>query len=151
MRNISIALTRVALAAILAGLGACADNSSNPSGPPDPTLKSPPPADISVAVASIRLSCERRSNRSRISVDGFGLVPSAGNFRARVTASGGTVPPAAKRAVAGQDEFDFDSNPNDIRAGATRIAANFITARPRAHPVPRALQPGGAAVDARGA
>jgi hypothetical protein len=116
MRNISLALTRVALAAILAGLGACADNSSNPSGPTDPTLKSPPPADISVAVASIRLSCERRANRSRISVDGFGLVPAAGNFRARVTASGGTVTSAAKRAVAGQDEFDFDSNPNDIRA-----------------------------------
>ena len=53
MRNISLALTRVALVAIVAGLGACADNSSNPSGPTDPTLKSPPPADISVAAASI--------------------------------------------------------------------------------------------------
>jgi len=151
MRNISLALTRVALAAILAGLGACADNSSNPSGPTDPTLKSPPPADISVAVASIRLSCERRTNRSRISVDGFGLVPRAGNFRARVTASGGTVTSAAKRAVAGQDEFDFDSNPNDIRAGATRIAATFITARTGPDVVARILNASGQVVATQGA
>src|SRR5215510_16587325 len=106
MRNLSLALTRVALAAIVAGLGTCADNSSTPSGPTDPTLKSPPPADISVAAASIRLRCERRPNRSRISVDGSGLVPRGGNFRARVTASGGTVTSAAQRAVAGEDEFD---------------------------------------------
>ena len=126
MRNISLALTRVALAAIVATLGACADSSSNPSGPTDPTLKSPPPADISVAAASIRLRCERRPNRSRISVDGSGLVPAAGNFRARVTASGGTVTSLAKRAVAGQDQFDFDSNQGDVAEGATPIGAQFI-------------------------
>jgi hypothetical protein len=34
-----------------------------------------------------------------------------------------------KRAVGGQDEFDFDSNPNDIRPGATAISARFIRAR----------------------
>ena len=145
MRTISIALTRVALAVIVAGLGACADNSSSPSGPTDPTLKSPP-ADISVAVASIRLRCDRRPNRSRISVDGSGLVPRAGNFRARVTASGGTVTSAAQRAVAGQDEFDFDSNPNDIRAGATRVPANFITARTGPDVVARILNASGQVV-----
>ena len=39
MRKISLALSRVALAAIVAGLAACADNSSTPSGPTDPSLK----------------------------------------------------------------------------------------------------------------
>ena len=151
MRNISLALTRVALAVIVAGLGACADNSSNPSGPTDPTLKSPPPADISVAAASIRLRCERRANRSKISVDGSGLVPRAGNFRARVTASGGTVTSAAQRAVGGDAEFDFDSNPNDIRAGATRIATNFITARTGPDVVARILNASGQVVATQGA
>jgi hypothetical protein len=28
-----------------------------------------------------------------------------------------------------EDEFDFDSNPKDIAAGATRIAATFIRAQ----------------------
>ena len=146
MRTISIALTRVALVAIVAGLGACADNSSTPSGPTDPTLKTPPPADISVAAASIRLRCDRRPNRSRISVDGSGLVPPAGNFRARVTASGGTVTSVARRAVGGQDQFDFDSNPADIRAGATRIAATFITARTGPDVVARILNASGVVV-----
>ncbi|HEU5153109.1 MAG TPA: hypothetical protein VFU03_00095 [Gemmatimonadales bacterium] len=144
MRNISLALTLLALAAIVAALGACADNSSTPSGPTDPTLKSP--ADVSVAVASIRLRCERRPNRSKISVDGSGLVPRAGSFRARVTASGGTVTSAAQRAVGGEDEFDFDSNQNDIRAGATRIAANFITARTGPDVVARILNASGQVV-----
>ncbi|HSE66283.1 MAG TPA: hypothetical protein VLB12_04810 [Gemmatimonadales bacterium] len=145
MRNLSLALTRAALLAIVAGLGACADNSST-SGPTDPTLKSPPPADVSVAVASSRLRCERRPNRSRISVDGFGLVPRAGSFRARVTASGGTVTSAAKRAVEGEAEFDFDSNPNNIAAGATRIPANFITARTGPDVVARILNASGVVV-----
>ncbi|HSR92995.1 MAG TPA: hypothetical protein VLK88_16945 [Gemmatimonadales bacterium] len=151
MRNISLSLTRVALAMIVAGLGACADNSSTPTAPTDPSLKSSPPADISVAVASIRLRCERRANRSKISVDGSGLVPRAGNFRARVTASGGTVTSTVHRAVAGDVEIDFDSNPNDIRAGATRIAANFITARTGPDVVARILNAGGQVVATQGA
>ena len=58
---------------------------------------------------------------------------------------------APKRAVAGQDEFDFDSNLNDIRAGATRIAANFITARTGPDVVARILNASGQVVATQGA
>jgi len=63
-----------------------------------------------------------------------------------VTSSGGTLTSAAHRAVGGEDEFDFDSNPNDIRAGATRIAANFITARSGPDVVARILNASGVVV-----
>jgi hypothetical protein len=101
--------------------------------------------------ASIRVRCERRSNRSRISVDASGLVPSSGRFRARVTAAGGTITSALKRAVGGQDEFDFDSNPNDIRAGATAISATFIRARTGPDVVARMLNEAGQVVATKGA
>jgi len=84
---------------------------------------------VSALSGSLRLRCERRPGRSKISVDGNNLVPRNGRFRARVKASGGTVTSAAKRAVGDEAEFDFDSNANDIAQGATRIPSNFITHR----------------------
>ena len=131
MQRIHLTLCGLALSAA-AALTACSDGLSAPSSPaalesqPKALATTPPAA---AAAASIRLSCERRPNRSRISVDASGLVPANGRFRARVTAAGGTVTSPLKRAVGGQDEFDFDSNQNDILAGATRIASTFIRAR----------------------
>lgn len=101
------------------------------------------------AIASIRLRCERRSNRSRISVDASGLAPATGRFRARVTAAGGTVTSPLQRAVGGQDQFDFDSNPNDVAAGATRISATFIRARTGPDVVARVLNAAGVVVATR--
>ena len=83
----------------------------------------------STVAGTLRLRCERRSGRSKISVDGNNLSPRNGTFRARVAASGGTVTSASKRAVGDEAEFDFDSNRNDIAAGATRISATFISRR----------------------
>jgi hypothetical protein len=85
--------------------------------------------NISTLAATLRVRCERRSTRSKISVDGNDLLPRNGRFRARVPAAGGTVTSGAKRAVGDEVEFDFDSNRNDIAAGATAIPANFIRAR----------------------
>ena len=101
--------------------------------------------------ATIRLRCERRSNRSRISVDASGLAPGTGRFRARVTAAGGTATSPLRRAVGGQDEFDFDSNRNDIRAGATAVAPTFIRARSGPDVVARVLNAAGQVVATRGA
>jgi hypothetical protein len=80
--------------------------------------------------ASIRVRCETRSNpvRSKVSVDGRNVAPNA-IYTARV-ASGTNLATALPRAATGDEvEFDFDSNPADIRAGATRIAATFIRNR----------------------
>ncbi len=78
--------------------------------------------------ATIDVKCEVRSGRSKISVDGKGYA--AGYYRARVASGAGVVwAKAFKRPVAGELEFDFDSNPADIRAGATAISAAFIKNR----------------------
>ena len=52
----------------------------------------------------------------------------------------------SQRAVAGEAEFDFDSNQNDILAGATRIPATFIRARSGPDVVARILNAAGQVV-----
>jgi hypothetical protein len=79
--------------------------------------------------ASIRLRCENGAGRSKISVDGNNLTPRNGLFRARVSASGGTITSPEQRAVGDEAEFDFDSNPNDVAQGATPIPATFAAAQ----------------------
>ena len=153
MQLYHLTLPGLALTAVAAVLTACADTPSSPSSDPAVGSETQPPTTASPAVASaiatIRLRCERRSNRSRISVDASGLTPAAGRFRARVTAAGGTVTSPLKRAVAGQDEFDFDSNQADINAGATRIPATFIRARTGPDVVARVLNAAGVVVATR--
>jgi len=153
MQRIHLTLCGLALSAA-AALAACSDSPSAPSSPA--AIESQPQAlattsPAAAVAASIRLSCERRSNRSRISVDASGLVPANGRFRARVTAAGGTVTSPLKRAVGGQDEFDFDSNQNDILAGATRIAPTFIRARTGPDVVAKVLNASGQVVATKGA
>jgi hypothetical protein len=70
-----------------------------------------------------------RPNRSKISVDGRNLAPRNGTFSARVEASGGTAVSGTATAIGDEVEFDFDSNRDDVAAGATQIAPNFIAAR----------------------
>jgi hypothetical protein len=144
-----LTLPGLALAAVAAVLTACADTPSGPSSPASVESQTPAAAVTPSAIATIRLRCERRSNRSRISVDASGLTPATGRFRARVTAAGGTVTSPLKRAVGGQDEFDFDSNPNDVAAGATRIPATFIRARSGPDVVARVLNAAGVVVATR--
>ncbi len=72
-------------------------------------------------------------------MDGRNLTPRGGTFRARVRAAGGTATSGTQRAVGDEAEFDFDSNRNDIREGATRIAANFVRSRPGADVVAEIL------------
>jgi hypothetical protein len=82
----------------------------------------PPPG----GVVSVR--CERRSDRSRVSVDGNNLAP--GSYRARVTSGGASVDAPAQAAVGDEAQFDFDSDGGDIAEGATAIAADFIQGTP---------------------
>jgi hypothetical protein len=151
MQSIHLTLSGLALAAMVAGLGACADNPLAPSTAAAAASDLQSQALATATGASIRLRCERRSNRSRISVDGRGLTPRAGSFRARVTASGGTVTSGFRRAVAGEVEFDFDSDRGDIREGATRIPATFITARSGPDVVAKILNASGQVVATQGA
>ena len=100
---------------VSAGAGVCA---------PDSCAAVPPPSGN----ATVTVSCEVRSDRSRVSVDGNGLA--TGTYQAVVTsgANGATAP--AHQTIGDQVEFDFDSDAGDIAAGATAIASDFITGTP---------------------
>jgi len=79
--------------------------------------------------ATIRVQCEQRGvQRAKISIDGNNLAPVAGLYRAQVVlASGlGAATSAGASLIGDEVEFDFDSNPADIAAGATAIPNNFI-------------------------
>jgi len=78
------------------------------------------------AAATLRVRCEVRSNRSKISVDGK-RIKSTGSVTAVVTNTGGSsVTADPKPIVLKQVEFDFDSDDDDIADGATAIPADFI-------------------------
>lgn len=79
---------------------------------------------ITVEAATIRVRCEKRSNRSKISIDGKDLARR--NYKARVISGSNTVTSDPQAAVGDEVEFDFDSDPDDIADGATPIAPNFI-------------------------
>ena len=84
--------------------------------------------DASAATPTIRVQCEQRgAERAKISVDGDNLAPITGQYRAQVLVSSlGSVTSAGATLVGDEVEFDFDSNPADIAAGATAIPKNFI-------------------------
>jgi hypothetical protein len=109
------------VAGILAACG-----SERTSLPLEATAGSPSLA--SAAAATIRIRCEKRLSpaRSRISVDGNNLSPLIGTFSARVRSGGVVVTADAQAAIGDEVEFDFDSNPNNIAAGATPIPADYI-------------------------
>jgi len=78
----------------------------------------------SAAAAEVKVSCEKRSNRSRISIDGNNLAP--GSYRAVARSGTRSVTTQFETADGDEAEFDFDSNRNDIAEGATAIASTFI-------------------------
>jgi len=80
------------------------------------------------ANATVRVECERRSDRSKVSVDGNGLV--AATYQARVVSGGNEATAPARGTIGDEVEFDFDSDGGDIAAGATPIAAGFIQGTP---------------------
>jgi hypothetical protein len=77
-----------------------------------------------VDAATIRVRCEQRPGRAKISVDGNELRP--GRYRARVQSGTRTRTSTLQATVGDEIEFDFDSASDDIAEGAIPIAANFI-------------------------
>ncbi|MBS0446080.1 MAG: hypothetical protein JSR59_09040 [Proteobacteria bacterium] len=77
------------------------------------------------SAVTIRVTCEVRPDRSKISVDGKN-VPGGRYTTVAVSGSNmATSRPTA--AVRGEIETDYDSDPGDIRQGATPIPSTFIT------------------------
>jgi len=79
------------------------------------------------AAASLRVRCEVRSNRSKISVDLKRAVKGSVVTAVVTNTDGFSVQAiAAQTVVRKQAEFDFDSDDDDVLAGATEIPSNFI-------------------------
>lgn len=74
--------------------------------------------------ADVQVSCEKRSNRSKISIDGNNLA--SGSYRAVAKSGTRTATSDFATTVGDEVEFDFDSRPADIAEGATAIGAGFI-------------------------
>ncbi len=79
------------------------------------------------SAATIRVTCEVRPDRARISVDGRGLA--AGTYSSVAVSGSNMASSPATAAVGGEAEFDYDSNAADIRDGAVAIPSSFIVGR----------------------
>ena len=79
---------------------------------------------LDAAAATIRVTCEVRPNRSKISVDGKSLP--RGTYTAQAVSGGNMATSAPEAAVGGEVETDFASNPADIADGAVAIPSTFI-------------------------
>lgn len=74
--------------------------------------------------AGIRIKCEKKSNRSSISVDGRNLT--LGSYSAVVKSGDNKAVAELKSSTGDEVEFDFDSDKGDIVAGAVAISPIFI-------------------------
>ncbi len=83
-------------------------------------------SSASTRAGELRLRCEFRTERvrSKISVDAKNLA--AGDYRARVASGGNSASSGPQSTIGDEVEFDFDSDRDDIAAGATAIAGDFI-------------------------
>jgi hypothetical protein len=79
---------------------------------------------VDASAATVRVTCEARPGRAKVSVDAKGLA--AGSYSTAIVSGGNSAAAPAQAAVGGEVESDYDSNGADIRAGATAIAATFI-------------------------
>ncbi len=73
---------------------------------------------------NILVICERRENRSKVSVSAKNL--SAGRYAAEIASGVNTAASPLKNTTGDEVEFDFDSDPGDIAEGATAISPGFI-------------------------
>lgn len=75
--------------------------------------------------ADIFLRCEKRSDRSKISVDAKNLA--SGSYSATVRSGDNNEASSQLKTTVGDEvEFDFDSDDGDIAEGATEISFDFI-------------------------
>lgn len=79
---------------------------------------------LSAAAQTVDVKCETSATRSKASVDGSNLA--RGQYSAQLVSGANSARSVSKPTIGDEVEFDFDSNPQDIRAGATPIAKNFI-------------------------
>jgi len=136
MRTTRQAVLGLVMTVVCGALAACGAGSGAPTGPElgasaaggsDDNPANAGAATSGTAAATLRIRCETRPGRAKISVDGNNLSPRNGTFTARVTSGANSATAGAKQAIGDEAEFDFDSEAGE--RGATRIAASFIVGR----------------------
>jgi len=112
-------LSGLIFAGLVGALAACSNDATDPSSSSSSSTKATVSVsdNISTLSATLRVRCERRSSRSKISVDGNDLTPRNGRFRARVRAAGGTVTTTAKRAVGARSSSTSIATETTLRRG----------------------------------
>lgn len=81
-------------------------------------------SSVAAQASEVRVSCEKRSSRSKVSVDGSNLAE--GSYRAVIRSGDATARSPVAPTVGDEVEFDFDSRQGDIAEGAAPIPAGFI-------------------------
>jgi hypothetical protein len=81
-------------------------------------------AAFGASAADVEVRCEKRSNRSKASVDGSNLR--SGQYRAVLRSGTKAKRSPYDQTIGDEIQFDFDSRPADIAEGATAIPADFI-------------------------
>lgn len=76
------------------------------------------------AAATLRVTCEARPGRAKISIDAQGLAP--GRYSTQAVSGGNMAASPVQAAVGDELETDYDSNAADVRAGAVAIPSTFI-------------------------
>jgi hypothetical protein len=128
-------------------LSASSSNSDNNSNDSSGSSSSDDGSDSnSSGPGELRLRCEVRTDelRSKISVDGKNLA--SGQYRARVRSGNSSAMSGLRATVGDEVEFDFDSDPDDIAAGATAIVPDFIQISSTPDVVAEILSAGGQVV-----
>jgi hypothetical protein len=82
---------------------------------------------LAASSQDLRVKCEIRADRSKASVDGSNLT--TGQYFASLSSGANSATTPLQNTVGDQAEFDFSSQPRDIRKGATAIAKDFIVNR----------------------
>lgn len=78
-------------------------------------------ATCDASAAVIKITCEKRGNRSSVSVNGANLA--SGEYKARIISGTNRKTSGLQPTIGDEVAFDFDSG---TEAGAIRIPANFI-------------------------
>ena len=86
------------------------------------------PGGGTTGTGTAKVTCERRSSRSRVSVKGDNLA--SGDYTAVVSSGTNSAGAPARATIGDQVEFDFDSDAGDIAAGATAISTGFLVGTP---------------------
>ncbi len=77
-----------------------------------------------MGAAKILVSCEKRTNRSKVSADGKNLA--SGDYSSTIRSEAGSATSLIKTTVGDEVEFDFDSSADDVAKGAKEISSGFI-------------------------